>query len=400
MHSLSTSAVSLHSYVGSNTNEKKLSKTSDKKVSIIYFLALFYTFLSLGFGSGLIGPTLLKFGEQINSPLDRVVYILFTRSFGFLVGTLASGFLIDAFPLLGRTFLACSLFFMSAATVIIPFMYHIIPMIIVHLMWSLTAGVVDNLSQLLTIRYYAQVNVNPYLQALHGAFGVGAFLSPLIIAPFLQDASPLDQWHYAYWLIGCLQIPNLVWISIYAIRDELCSKKHKEITLENKEATFEDRKLETTIVPDDQTKSSGKKLFLALMTIFILLYVGGESAFGAYIHTYASLHLNFKKDIAAYLNSVFWASFTLSRFCGVVLSIKLSPIQMLMTDLIGCIGSMSLLLILNKSSLILWIGSVLFGLSVGSIYPSAIAFTEKQISLTGRRISILAVGGSAGDADL
>ncbi|CAF4575088.1 unnamed protein product, partial [Rotaria socialis] len=57
-------------------------------------------------GSGLIGPTLLKFGEQINSPLDRVVYILFTRSFGFLVGTLAGGFLIDAFPLLGRTFLA------------------------------------------------------------------------------------------------------------------------------------------------------------------------------------------------------------------------------------------------------------------------------------------------------
>ncbi|CAF4768554.1 unnamed protein product, partial [Rotaria socialis] len=134
------------------------------------------------------------------------------------------------------------------------------------------------------------------------------------------------------------------------------------------------------------------------MTIFILLYVGGESAFGAYIHTYASLHLNFKKDIAAYLNSVFWASFTFSRFCGVVLSIKFSAIQMLMTDLIGCIGSMSLLLILNKSSLILWIGSVLFGLSVGSIYPSAIAFTEKQIPLTGRRISILSVGGSAGDA--
>ncbi|CAF5199467.1 unnamed protein product [Rotaria magnacalcarata] len=59
---------------------------------------------------------------------------------------------------------------------------------------------------------------------------------------------------------------------------------------------------------------------------------------------------------------------------------------------------MSLLLILNKSSLAIWIGSVLFGLSVGSIYPSAIAFTEKQISLTGKRMSILSVGGSAGDA--
>ncbi|CAF5179618.1 unnamed protein product, partial [Rotaria magnacalcarata] len=85
---------------------------------------------------------------------------------------------------------------MSATTIMIPFMHHIIPMIMVHLMWSLTAGVVDNLAQLLTIRYYAQVNFNPYLQALHGAFGVGAFLSPLIIAPFLQSTSPPDQWHY------------------------------------------------------------------------------------------------------------------------------------------------------------------------------------------------------------
>jgi FHS family Na+ dependent glucose MFS transporter 1 len=398
MQSFSTSVVSLHSYTGSHKNEKKTEKLSDSKPSIIYFLALFYAFLSMGFGTGLIGPTLLKFGEQINTSFDRVVYILFTRSFGFLGGTLIGGALIDRFASFGQTILAVAIFIMTTATLIIPFMYHLIPMIIVHLMWSLTAGIVDNLAQILTIRHYEQSNVNPYLQALHGAFGVGALISPLIIAPFLEKSSPIDQWHYAYWLIGFLHVPNFIWILIYAIRDELCSKKSQEMNLENKEFVSEG-----IIASEDKPKLSEnlspKNIFiLGLITLFLLLYVGGESGFGAYLHTYASLHLQFEKDIAAYLNSVFWASFAFGRLCGIPLSMKFSALKMIFFDLIGCIGSLTLLCLLNKSSLILWIGSILFGLSVASIYPSAIGYTEKYLSITGKRMSILAVGGAAGDA--
>jgi fucose permease len=94
--------------------------------------------------------------------------------------------------------------------------------------------------------------------------------------------------------------------------------------------------------------------------IFILLYIGTESAFGSYLHTYTSFHLYFEKDIAAYLSSVFWFSFAIGR--------------------------------------LLWIGSILYGFSVGSIYASAISCTEKHMPITGKRMSCLAVGGSAGDA--
>lgn len=405
MQPLSTSVISLHSLAGSHKNEKISTKSSDKKPSIIYFLALFYSFLSMGLGSGLIGPTLLKFGEQTKSDFDQVVYILFMRSFGFLGGTLIGGALIDRFPSFGQSILAVSLCIMAATTLLMPFIYYLAPMIFMHLMWSLSAGIVDNLSQILTIRYYEKTNVNPYLQALHGAFGIGALISPLIIAPFLRKSSPVNQWHYAYWIIGCLHIPNFIWVFIYTIRDEFCQKKIVEINLENKENVTED------IIPtdekekstDEKEKSSDKltvqtAIILGLITIFLLLYVGSESAFGAYLHTYASLHLKFPKDIAAYLNSVFWASFAFGRICGIPLSLKFSPIQMILTDLIGCTGSLILLLVLNKSSLVLWIGSILFGLFGGTIYPSAIAYTERQITITGKRMSMLAVGGAAGDA--
>ncbi|CAF0944142.1 unnamed protein product [Adineta ricciae] len=404
MQSLSTSVVSLHTLHGSPTDEAKSGKISTKKPSIIYFFALFYSFLSMGFGSGLIGPTLLKFGEQVKSPFEEVVYVLFTRSFGFLIGTLIGGTLIDRFPLLGRTFLTICVFTMCASTLIIPLVYQLVPMIVAHLMWSFTAGIVDNLAQILTIRHYDKFNVNPYLQALHGAFGVGAFLSPLIIAPFLKNTSPVDQWHYAYWLIGCLHIPNIIWILAYALRDEVFSKKIEQITLENKQIDDLNNQIESIVASDEQTNpaepssTSKNRFFLILITIFLLLYVGGESAFGAYIHTYATLHLNFPKDISAYINSLFWASFAFGRLCGIPLSIKLSALQMIFIDLIGCICSLTLLYVLNKSPLLLWIGSILYGLSVASIYPSTIAFTERYVSITGKRMSFIAVGGSAGDA--
>jgi FHS family Na+ dependent glucose MFS transporter 1 len=271
-------------------------------------------------------------------------------------------------------------------------------MIIVQLMWSISAGIVDNLAQILTIHHYQQSNVNPYLQALHGAFGIGALFSPLIVAPFLRKSSPIDQWHYAYWLIGLLHIPNLIWILFYAIRDEFCAKRIQEIDLENKEFVAEG------IVASDEKPKLSENLslvnifILGLITVFLLAYVGSESAFGAYLHTYASFHLRFEKDIAAYLNSVFWASFAFGRMCGIPLSMKFTPLQMIIGDLIGCIGSLTLILVFNKSVLILWIGSVLYGLSVASIYASAIAYTEKHISITGKRMSILVVGGAAGDA--
>ena len=290
MHTLSTSIVSLHSHIDLHANEEKFQKKSNRKPSILYFLAIFYSFLSMGLGSGLIGPTLLKFVEQTKSSLDQVIYILFTRAFGFLAGTLTGGILIDLFPLFGRTFLTLTMFLMCTTTLIIPFINHLILMIIVHLLWSLTAGLVDNLAQILTIRHYEQMNVNPYLHALHGAFGIGAFLSPIIIAPFLKNSSPNDQWHYAYWLIGFLHIPSFIWMLIYAIHDEFCLEKITEVNLENKEFVFEDKQIDIIIVPNEQRKTSKKLsseniLVLSLIIIFILyMLVVNHRLLPIYIH--------------------------------------------------------------------------------------------------------------------
>ena len=357
----------------------------------------------MGLSAGLIGPTLLKFGEQTNSSLYQTGYLLTTRSVGFLAGTIIGGGLVDRFPSFGRTFITIAIAAMCAATCVLPLIYSLVIMAIVHFCLSFAGGIVDNLAQILTMQHYEGSNVNPYLQALHGAFGVGALLSPLTIGPFLQKDQPADQWHYAYWIIGLLHFPNVLWMMFYVVRDEWCVKKAGELDLEKKNAVAENQRLNDVLASNakptgQETLSTRYMILLGLITAFIFMYVGSETAFGSYLHTYASLHLRFEKDIAAYLSSAFWASFAFGRLCGIPLSLRFSPSQMISFDLIGSMGSLALLLVLNRSVDVLWVCSILFGLSAASIYASTIAYAESHITITGTRMSILAVGGSAGDA--
>ncbi|CAF1082104.1 unnamed protein product, partial [Didymodactylos carnosus] len=321
----------------------------------------------------------------------------------------------------GNTLLAMCVFVMTITTVIVPFVFRFYILIPIQLAVALAMGMIDNFAQILTLRHYTK-GVGPYIQALHCAFGVGCFISPLIVAPFLADVLPKNstifdntnntkvgysikndddnkQWHYSYYIIGCLFIPDLIWILFYAIRDEWCKSIENDSKKPNK-------KQELPLLSDHNkmTSDSDKKqnrihfAFVLGVSIFLCLYVGCEGSFGSYLHTYAHLHLNIPKDIAAYLNSAFWGSFALGRFFGIFISLKIKPIHMIFIDLFGCLLSLVLILIFHRSVTILWVASIIYGLFVGSIYASAINWTEHRIKMTGKILSALAVGGSSGDA--
>ncbi|CAM4843019.1 unnamed protein product [Rotaria magnacalcarata] len=160
---LSTSLINSVDFLGCQMGSVNKLNPSVSKPSIIHFLSFFYAFSLRG------------------------TRIFFTRSCGFCIGTTLAGPLIDRFHDFGNTFLATAIFIMSAATFFIPFCYQLISLLPLQLVWGLAAGIVENLSQVLTIRYYSYNNVGSYLQALHSAFGIGAVVSPLIVAKLLSE---------------------------------------------------------------------------------------------------------------------------------------------------------------------------------------------------------------------
>jgi hypothetical protein len=139
---------------------------------------------------------------------------------------------------------------------------------------------------------------------------------------------------------------------------------------------------------------------VGLISLFLLLYVGCESGYGAYVFTYGIKQAHMETHHAAYLNSAFWASFAVGRLLGIPVSLRFSSTVMIFSDLLGCILSLLCIIIFHDSAAILWIGSVAYGLSVASIYPSAINYAEAHVEggVTGKVLSILVVSASLGDA--
>ena len=135
---------------------------------------------------------------------------------------------------------------------------------------------------------------------------------------------------------------------------------------------------------------------LAIMVLCFVLYVGAEVGFGNWIYTYA-LQLGLGTEItAAYLTSAFWGSFTLGRLIAIPISTRLRPLTILYLDFAGCLLSLGLILLFRDSGIILWMGSILLGLSFASIFPTFLTLSEERMHVTGTMAGWFLVGGSIG----
>jgi FHS family Na+ dependent glucose MFS transporter 1 len=132
------------------------------------------------------------------------------------------------------------------------------------------------------------------------------------------------------------------------------------------------------------------------MVLCFVLYVGGEAGYGAWIYTY-SFTLNFGTEItAAYLTSAFWGSFTLGRLLGIWISTLTKPMTILLLDFAGCILSVGLILLFQESATVLWAGTILFGLSQASIFPTFLTLAEERMHITGTIAGLFLVGAGVG----
>ncbi|NJN94713.1 MAG: MFS transporter [Anaerolineales bacterium] len=144
--------------------------------------AYYLAFVALGLTSATLGPTLPNLAEHTRSNLREISYLFTARSLGYLIGSFLGGRLFDRKP--GHPVMALMLVGMVAALVVIPLIPALWLLIAVMLFLGLVEGAVDVGGNTLLVWVHRH-RVGPYMNGLHFFFGVGAFLSPLIVAqPF------------------------------------------------------------------------------------------------------------------------------------------------------------------------------------------------------------------------
>jgi MFS transporter, FHS family, Na+ dependent glucose transporter 1 len=327
--------------------------------------AYYLAFILLGLTIAAEGPTLLKLAEHTSSALDQISSIFLFGSLGYLLGSYIGGRLYDRVP--GHRFMAIVLIFLGITIAFVPLASSRWVLFIVALVLGLFKGALDVGCNTLLLWVHNET-VGPFMNGLHAFFGVGAFIAPLIVARVLAVTGDI---YWVYWFFAIAAFPLAIWIWT------LPSPASRAIPAHHESAPF-------PILP------------VLIMVLCFVLYVGGEAGYGAWIYTYA-FTLNFGTEVtAAYLTSAFWGSFTLGRLLGIWISTRARPITILILDFVGCIASVGLILLFQESAIILWVGTVLFGISQASIFPTFLTLAEERMHVTGTIAGLFLVGAGVG----
>ena len=327
--------------------------------------AYYVAFILLGLTIAVEGPTLLKLAEHTSSALDQISSIFLFGSLGYLLGSFIGGRIYDRVP--GHRFMAGVLIFMGISVALVPMASSRWVLFTVVLIAGLFKGALDVGCNTLLLWVHNE-KVGPFMNGLHAFFGVGAFVAPLIVAQVLSITGDI---YWVYWLFAIATIPLAIWIWT------LPSPTSRAVPTHHESASF-------PILP------------VLVMVLCFVLYVGGEAGYGAWIYTYA-FTLKFGTEItAAYLTSAFWGSFTLGRLFGIWFSTRAKPLTILYLDFAGCVLGVGLVMLFPQSSLMLWVGTILFGIAQASIFPTFLNLAEERMHVTGTIAGLFLVGAGVG----
>ena len=322
-------------------------------------------FIALGMTTASFGPVLPYLAEQTHTQLSLISSLFAFRSLGYLIGSLRGGHLYDRRS--GHPVVMFVLLGLAICIAVVPSIPLLIPLIVVLFGIGLGEGTLDVGANTLLIWVHGS-KMGPFMNGLHFFFGIGAFIAPILIA---QAVIQFGHFGPAYWLIGISILPVAFAFS------RLPSPTHQQ-TIEG-----------------SQSKPYNRRLVILLIA-FLFLYVGAEVGFGGWAFTYVT-RLNLADEAAAaYITSAFWGALTVGRLLGFPISTRLQPAKILWVDLLGCLVSMGIIVFIPGSTVTIWIGALLLGLSMASIFPTALSLAEKRLNISGRITGWLFVGASLG----
>jgi MFS transporter, FHS family, Na+ dependent glucose transporter 1 len=332
-------------------------------------IGYFAAFVALGMASASLGPTLPTLAEWTRTGLASVSSLFVARSLGYLAGSLFGGRLYDRVP--GHPVMATGLLGMAGMMALAPLASALWTLFVAILVLGAAEGALDVGGNTLLVWVHRD-KVAPFMNGLHFFFGVGAFLSPLIIAQIVVHGGSV---RLAYWTLAVLLLPAAVWL----------------FPLPSPPAP----RTATADSPGQRVDPS-----LILIVAFFFLYAGAEVGFGGWIYSYAvALRLS-SPATAAYLTSTFWGALTAGRLLGIPLAARFPPRAVLLADLVGCLASLGLLWVSPRSLAATWVGTCGLGLAMASIFPAMLSLAQGRMRITGQVTGWFFVGASAGGMTL
>lgn len=343
-----------------------------EKNKSIRWVGLYYSVSAyVGMVSAVLGPALLYLVDQTNSSLTELSFIFPARAGSYMIGSWLAGLLFDRYR--GHKLLTVGLAVMGITLGIIPGLENPLRLVVMILAMGLASGMVDVGVNTLLFRIKT-IEIGPAMNGLHFFYGVGSFLAPLILAGSLHLQGGI---HLGFWGLGLFSI--LVLGQAFKLPEPLNND------------------------PDDQNKAESTQKVLSnqvtliwIIALFFFAFVGVEIGYGDWLYTYTIKSLLAAEEGAILLVSVYWGSFTVGRLISIPLAAKIKSKKLLLGDLVGAFLGLGLVLIFPASSTALWCGTIILGISLASIFPTALTYAKSVMPMTSKTTSRFFISGSIG----
>lgn len=342
------------------------------------FLALlaFLAFVSLGLPDGLLGVSWPSLRADFALPLDSLGLLVAISTAGYLVSSFLSGRLLKVMSI--GTVLAVST--LAAATALLGLsLTHAWPVLLAFgLLAGLAGGAVDaGLNAYGASHFSARV-----LNWLHASFGVGTTLGPLIVTAVLSSG---NVWRWSYVIVGSGQL--LLALTFFLTRGRW---------IEVKEVGSASGPLTTTARTRDTLRRP--VVWLGMATFFV--YAGVEVVAAQWSYSLLTLQRGVPVTTAGLLIGLYWGSLMVGR---VLFGIVADRVPLVLTLRLCITASVAgaLLLWLEPTRLLSYIGLMLIGFSIAPIFASLISLTPRRVgrehadNAIGFQISSAGMGGAS-----
>ena len=145
-------------------------------MSAVYFGA----FAGLGLAIASLGPVLIELASRTRSSLATMGFLFVGRAVGYVVGSAVGGPAFDRYD--GHPVLAVAVLGAAVGTAMVSVCRTVPALLLCLCSQGLAMGFLDTGGNVLLLRLHeGEGSAEPYMQAMHFSFALGAFVSPLLV---------------------------------------------------------------------------------------------------------------------------------------------------------------------------------------------------------------------------
>ncbi|KKO53858.1 MFS transporter [Paenibacillus sp. DMB20] len=323
-------------------------------MATFFLLIIYLAFISLGLPDSMLGSAWPVMQPDFQAPLETAGLLFMIIASGTIVSSLASGAILKRFGTGKVTLVSC---IMTAAALLgFSFSPSLVWLIVCAIPLGLGAGTVDaGLNHYVAAHYKAH-----HMSWLHCFWGVGATLSPMIMARFISGES---SWRGGYLAVSGIQFALVVILFLtLPLWDRVAASRSTGSNQEREDQ--EGLSVEDGDEPRKPLQIKGVKLAL----VSFLFYCGAEATVGLWGSSFLVNVKGLTAATAAQWVSLYFAGITIGRFISGFITFKISNKALIRSGQITALAG-SVLLVLPLPSGFSLAGFMIIGLGLAPIYP-------------------------------